>query len=230
MASEVIADANYSLEANYEDIFVKTYNSSEVLFAPYATAKEYVMVFPQSMNPTGIVTLADAEMDDPTSGPTAYDTRYTYAHIDGVASGIPNQKYRYRGAVGDEQGDTYIKFRLAEVYLIYAEAKARLATAIDDTNATEAISKLNDIRNRALMPEKNPATLADLLEAIRLEKSLELFGEVGQPWFDMVRYHIHGDINITDVKSTVVSDHQLIFPIPKPAMAGNTALEQNPGY
>ena len=63
---------------------------------------------------------------------------------------------------------------------------------------------------------------------VRQHKMLELIAEVYEEWFDLVRYHIEGDLKISDVKPTVVSDKQLIFPIPQSALAGNNLLEQNP--
>ena len=63
---------------------------------------------------------------------------------------------------------------------------------------------------------------------IRQHKWLELVGEAYEEWFDLVRYHKEGDLDIKDIKPTVTSDAKLIFPIPQQALAGNNALEQNP--
>ena len=63
---------------------------------------------------------------------------------------------------------------------------------------------------------------------VRKHKLLELVSEVYEEWFDLVRDYKEGDLNITDVKSTITSDNQLILPIPQTALAGNNLLEQNP--
>jgi hypothetical protein len=235
LAMEVMNDANYGLELNYETIFSKGYNSKEVLFSPLITYTERTSVLVGTYYPVGnIKNIADAEVADEVDGDGEivknYDLRYEFTHIDGIFLGRPNQKYAFNLSKEGDQGNSLYNMRLAEVYLIYAEAKARLANSIGDGDAVEAIAKLNEIRDRAGMPDKAPATIADLLEAIRIEKSLELHNEMGQPWFDMVRY-FHDDIaTLTAIKSTITSKDQLVLPIPKSALAGNKALVQNPGY
>ncbi|MCK0131642.1 RagB/SusD family nutrient uptake outer membrane protein [Flavobacteriaceae bacterium F08102] len=93
---------------------------------------------------------------------------------------------------------------------------------------TDALDKLNDIRFRAGVPLKSFVDKATLLEDIRLEKSLELYCETGENWFDLVRYDQLGDIDASFVKPTITSDNKLIFPIPNNALLGNTLLIQNP--
>lgn len=231
LALEVMSDANYALNSSYEDIFTG-HNAQEVLFAPYSAAwTEYMTtVINYSYSPDNIEDIADAEVEDIIIDGTPvqrYDSRYTYAFIDGMASGAPNQKYKLRPASEGELADTYIKMRMSEVYLIYAEAIARDSDAANDNLA---IARVNELRDRAGMPHKSPSTSAELLEVIRIEKNLELFAEGAQPWFDMVRYHKYGDINISDIKPLIKSDDQLILPIPRGALLGNTSLVQNPGY
>ena len=92
------------------------------------------------------------------------------------------------------------------------------------------MAKLNAIRYRAGLLEISTSSKAEFLEAIRIEKQLELFGEFNEPWFDMVRYYILGDLNISDLKSEITSDNQLILPFPDAALSGNGGLIQNPGY
>lgn len=230
MALDVMADSNYALEATYPDIFSKGYNSQEVLFSPLMKAwTEHTSVLVGNYYIVGnIKTIADNEAtgagDDVTG--VGYDSRYAFTHIEGVSMGKPNQKYAFRPSGTGDQANSLYNMRMAEVYLIYAEAKARSASGVD----AEALAKLNAIRMRAGMSVKSPATKAELLEAIRIEKALELHNEMGQPWFDMVRYHKLGDINIFSIKSTITTDDQLILPIPKSALAGNNVLDQNPGY
>jgi hypothetical protein len=236
LAMEVMSDANYGLENTYAEIFSKGYNSKEVLFSPLIKAyAERAPVLLGAYFPVGnIKNIADAEVADGVDGDGEvvknYDLRYKFTHIDGIFLGFPNQKYAFKTEKEGDQDNSLYNMRLAEVYLIYAEAKARLANSIGDADAVEAIAKLNEIRGRAGMPDKAPATIADLLEAIRIEKNLELHNEMGQPWFDMVRY-FHDDIaKLTAIKSTITSKDQLILPIPRSALAGNNALDQNPGY
>jgi len=231
LALDVMGDPNYELEEDYASIFSNGYNSKEVLFSPFAKYLQeqgFVVSIPLS-SPRNIASIADAEVigveGDPNTG-EGFDKRYAFAHArNTLPPSARNAKYPF-AFIPDQQDNSHFVMRLAEVYLIYAEAKARLSSGVD----ADALTAMNDIRTRADMPHKSPATKADLLEAIRIEKNLELFGEWAQPWFDLVRYHKLGDLNISDIKSTITSDDQLILPMPLQALAGNSDLEQNPGY
>jgi len=219
-ALAVVNGYYYSLEPNYSDIFTNGYNSQEVLFAPHSVA------FTEKVNETvstAFRPLAIAQIADEAG---VIDNRYTFTHPE--FSAIRNAKYPFTTDVDGQQSNTHFIMRIAEVYLIFAEAKARLATGTDVD--TEALAMMNEIRTRAGMPPKSPLTKTALLEDIRIEKNLELFGEFGQPWFDLIRYHILGDINITSIKASIISNDQLTMPLPKSAFAGNDALIQNPGY
>lgn len=232
LALEVMGDMNYDLEDTYADIFAKGYNSREVLFSPHMMSKfEKVNIYLKSYDDVlNIETIADNEVDDGIDGEGAivknYDARYEFTHIDGLVNGVTNQKYPFETSGEGEQENSIINMRMAEVYLIYAEAMARSESGV----SSEAVAKLNRIRERAGMPQKSPASKADLLETIRIEKNLELHVEMAQPWFDMIRYHILGDIEISDIKPTITSNDQLILPIPLSALEGNGKLRQNPGY
>lgn len=76
-------------------------------------------------------------------------------------------------------GLTSKMMRLAEVYLIYAEAA--LGNNASTTDA-DALKYFNLVRDRAGMPEKNSITYED----IRYERRIELAME-GQYWYDLVR-------------------------------------------
>jgi len=74
--------------------------------------------------------------------------------------------------------NTYM-LRLAEVYLIYAEAVLGNNTTTSDANA---LKYFNMVRKRAEMPEKNSITYQDILYERRVELAME-----GQFWYDLVR-------------------------------------------
>jgi starch-binding outer membrane protein, SusD/RagB family len=129
---------------------------------------------------------------------------------------------------------THIHMRLAELYLIHAEAAARIGADVD----AAALQSLNAIRTRSAV--KLPAyvsgtdikTKAELLEAIRKEKLLELYSENGEEFFDLIRYGIKGDINPATVKPTMSEVTRYIFPIPWSEMQlpSSSIIIQNPGY
>jgi starch-binding outer membrane protein, SusD/RagB family len=79
--------------------------------------------------------------------------------------------------------EDYMLLRLAEQYLIRAEARAQ------QDNLTGAIDDLNVIRNRAgLTPLLVALGKSDVLLAVEKERKLELFGEgYGHRWIDLAR-------------------------------------------
>lgn len=126
--------------------------------------------------------------------------------------------------------------RMAEVYLIYAEAEARAQNAV----TSGALEALNDIRLRAGATttggngfETYPASinLSEFLEAVRVEKRIELGVEVGEDWFDLVRYHFVDGFDVSTVKPTATNPDKFILPIDYVTIeAGKNVVEQNPNY
>ncbi len=135
---------------------------------------------------------------------------------------------KFPGATVDNQpltAETEYFLRLDEVYLILAEALARTNKFAAARNA------LNVIRSRVDMPVNNDHSQAALLEAIRKEKVLELGGENGEDWFDLVRYTVNDDLKIAAFKPGVKSENRYILPIPLSSInASKGVVKQNPGY
>lgn len=116
-----------------------------------------------------------------------------------------------------------IVFRLAEQYLIRAEARAQLE------NIAGAQQDLNAIRNRAGLANTTAANKADLLDAILQERRVELFTEQGHRWFDLKRMGRASEV-LAPIK-TNWKDTDVLFPIPINEIELNRNLEpQNPGY
>ncbi len=93
------------------------------------------------------------------------------------------------GSVSDNGGkgsemcayiNTYM-LRLAEVYLIYAEALMGAGTS---TSNAEALKFYNAVRTRAGMPTKSTITWDDIFQEKRIETCLE-----GTLWYDIVRWY-----------------------------------------
>lgn len=116
-----------------------------------------------------------------------------------------------------------ILFRLAELYLIAAEAQAQLG------NLPEALGYLNLIRNRASLPPLASMGQEILLTAIYKERRIEFFAEQGHRFFDLKRT---GRIN--DVLSTIKLNWQstdVLLPLPESELIVNpNLLPQNDGY
>ena len=140
-------------------------------------------------------------------------------------------------------------FRLAEIYLDYAEALNEYAPGSDDI-----LTYLNLIRERAGIPEYGsvelpvPAGQDEMREAIRKERRVELAFESVR-YFDARRWKIaeevfdgpaHGlDINAREEENfynVVVFEERVfrpqdyLWPIPQDELNANPALIQNPGW
>ncbi|BDD13085.1 membrane protein (plasmid) [Fulvitalea axinellae] len=131
--------------------------------------------------------------------------------------------------------------RMAEIYLIFAEANART----HKKTYQDALWALNLIRKRAGAHSVRsdgfntyPSDISNkkLLEAIRIEKMMELGTENGESWFDLVRYaYIDGGFEsgfkVYDEKSAAINPDKYILPIPEESVkSGNQTVIQNPSY
>src|SRR5690606_24643689 len=100
-------------------------------------------------------------------------------------------KYRVRNtALGESHMEYFVVLRLAEQYLIRAEARVHLGRL---TGANSAEMDINSIRNRAGLPNTTAETAEDLMGAIEQERRSELFTE-GHRWFDLIRTQRTSDI------------------------------------
>jgi hypothetical protein len=132
----------------------------------------------------------------------------------------------------------WVVFRLAEIYLNYAEACDALG------QSGEALTYLNKIRFRAGLPDETSTNLTD---KIRHERRIELCFE-GQRFFDIRRWGIaeigsQNALGINIKKSgsaftynlitteTRIWDSKLYYmPIPRSENQNNPNIVQNPGY
>jgi len=111
--------------------------------------------------------------------------------------------------------------RLAEVYLIRAEARAQLN---DPVGSQE---DLNTIRARAGLSAINFETKETFLQAIEHERRTELFCEWGHRWLDLKRTG-RVDAVLQSVK-TDWKPEDALFPIPESQVL-NSPVKQTPGY
>lgn len=119
-----------------------------------------------------------------------------------------------------------IVLRFAEQLLIRAEARAQL------NNIPDGIADLNKIRARAGLADTTVTNKENLLNAILLERRLELFAEWGHRWFDLKRTGKADEImpQVAIEKGSGWSTEWQLFPIPVLEFSANPKLTQNPGY
>ncbi len=234
LAEEVINNGEgYALESEYSDIFLNQFNSSEVIFAPYSGPG---LEGGSGMNQISRTTYseilrstADAQVGDLNDGSLDgegenYDPRFAYAYSEDTRGLNFQGKYPFNSTSGS-QNNTLYHLRLADIYLIHAEALARAGG-----DPSLALASLNTIRDRAGVAVKEFTDIPTLLEDIRQEKLLELFYENGEPLFDIVRYDILGNLDASQIKPTLNNKYKFILPIPAEVLIGNDKLVQNPGY
>ncbi|UMB61588.1 RagB/SusD family nutrient uptake outer membrane protein [Lutibacter sp. A80] len=170
-------------------------------------------------------------------------TRIPYMQLGTPFSSSFNGNFKYKQRQGINLYETHYHLRMAEIYLIYAEAEARRNTVV----TTEALNALNAIRLRAGATttgadgfETYPISISypEFLEAVRIEKLMELATEMGEDFYDMVRYEILAtptpsgeSFKASMVNATATNQDKFIIPIPETSIiAGQGVVKQNPSY
>lgn len=135
--------------------------------------------------------------------------------------------YKYKQNTTPSSSDLYeyqIILRLAEQYLIRAEANAHLG------NTEAAVSDVNVIRNRAGVADlASSLTQEEILLAIEEERRKEYFCEQGHRWFDLRRTG-RIDAVLSQVSWKKWQSHKALLPIPQQELNTNKNLTQNEGY
>jgi hypothetical protein len=121
----------------------------------------------------------------------------------------------------------FIYQRLAELYLIRAEARAKQGVI---TGANSAASDLNIIRNRAGLPNTTASTQSAMLAAVERERACELFYE-GFRWLDLKRTgKLDATLSALPWKAGNHQPHMKLLPIVLTELIANPRIQQNPGY
>jgi hypothetical protein len=130
--------------------------------------------------------------------------------------------FKYKVKYGDVVTEYSMVLRLAEQYLIRAEARANL------NNITGAAADINIIRNRAGLSNATVTDQPSLMQSIQQERRVELFTEWGHRWFDLIRTN-----QATTVLSPLKNNWQAtdtLYPVPQTDIQKDPNLTQNPGY
>lgn len=215
--------AIYSLEENLNDVFLL--RSKETIWQLQAgisgqnTQEASVFVF--LSGPPSLVALSDNLIASFLTVDMR-KTNWTKAITDGTTTWYHANKYKERDFTGVSK-EYSIVFRLAELYLIRAEARAHQGDLI---GATE---DLNIIRQRAGLAPTMAISQAEIITAIVQERRWEFFTEHGHRFFDLKRLNLL-DNTLSAVKLGWNTTDQL-FPIPQSELSTNPNLRpQNPGY
>lgn len=141
---------------------------------------------------------------------------------DGLETWYFANKYKENNNTGTSR-EYSILFRLEEIYLIRAEARAHL------DNISGAQTDLNKIRHRAGLSGTPADTQSELLAAILKEREVELFTELGHRWFDLKRFGVANEV--LGAHKTAWNSTDILWPLPQSELLLNeNLLPQNPGY
>jgi hypothetical protein len=215
MATDVINSGNYSLLSNYQAVF--TDESSESIFEIYFSQLERNRIaeynFPTSLNGRREVEPSADLLSSYQTGDTRFDASLAFAGTNAYAIKYDDL------SLGT---DNVIVLRLADMYLIRAEAEANLPTANDQTVRDD----INKIRNRANLGSTSESSIPKLIRIIENERRFE-FAFEGHRWFDLIRTN-----RAINVLPNVKSINQILFPIPLDELLTNKdpGMVQNPGY
>jgi hypothetical protein len=241
MSNAVITSGEYGLESDYAVLWrASSENGTESIFEVQARGEVVahgVQQYTQTQGARGtsgwgwgfntpsqnLLDAYNAEGDairrDATiifAGETLYDGREVSASVENP---MYNEKAYSSANPGADDADKNIRvLRLAEVYLIKAEAANELG------NTGEATTALNIVRARVNLGEAT----GDLRAAIWKERRLELAFEHDR-WFDLVRTGQAEAAMEAAGKTFIVGKHEL-FPIPYNQLIQTPTMKQNPGY
>lgn len=140
--------------------------------------------------------------------------------------GVLLKKYMDPNSVGGSGATNIPIFRLADVYLIAAEAAAQISGG-----TAEAYGYINTVRARAGLADLTAGLdKAQFVDSVLQERSWELFGE-GDRWYDLTRTNTYLQVipsAVNDVYPTRTPQKKhRFFPIPLDEINANPKLEQN---
>ena len=215
LAQQIIQEAGFSLVSDYPTIWT-TQNSTEALFE--------IQFDDQATNPLAAVANDNASVLFLAKDSTILDL---YAEEDKrkdftIKKGSAERYFMGKFPNFSPASQNIPLIRLAEIYLIHAESKAR----VDQSVSQAAYTSLKTIQDRAAVTEPigNYTSLAAFIKAVQKEKEKELMFE-GETWFDFCRTKLALEeyANLTD-------ENFFYYPIPSAQISLGTGLTQNPGY
>ena len=200
------------IPAPFQSIYLDsaTFNSIAPLFIPaYYMSNELASAF--ESGDKRLVSWTDS-LPTPSTAP-----------YNGITCYYPFKYTTQLGSSGGAITQYYMVLRLAEQYLIRAEARA-------EQGESNAAADLNMIRNRAGLANTTASSKTDLLAAIAHERQVELFAEWGHRWLDLKRTGQAGAVLGAIATKQPWTGNSLLYPIPLSELTTDPNLVQNTGY
>jgi starch-binding outer membrane protein, SusD/RagB family len=216
----------FRLSGSLNGVFLA--NSEEVIWQLLPvienTGPFEAQLFLQRANKKPIVYLTESFLTALEPGDQRFVHWVDTAHV-GNTDIIYHFPNKYQRPSSQEQ--FHVELRLAEVYLIRAEARAHQGKLLG------AIEDLDMLRSRAKLPSFKGQSFATdaLLEKIAQERHIELFAEGGHRWLDLKRTNkASATLSLLDYKKKW-EDTDELYPVPESEIINNPNLgPQNRGY
>ncbi|GAB3998999.1 RagB/SusD family nutrient uptake outer membrane protein [Spirosoma daeguense] len=226
LSTQVISSGVYKLDSAYSNIVIKDFNAESILEVGYnlsddpgttATSLNNLLVGRREIIPSNQYV---SQMITADAGTRRETITFNAQQQRGNDNGWTVRKY----GTASEDNNNIVLMRLAEMYLIRAEARAQQNKL---SGASGAIADLNVLRARAKAPAISVTAQADVVSAVERERIYELSFE-GHRWYDLVRT---GRAQAVMSAFTPNWNNRFeLWPIPQREIQQNTALTQNPGY
>ncbi|EDM36256.1 hypothetical protein PBAL39_20274 [Pedobacter sp. BAL39] len=220
-ANGVIGSPLYQLEP-LNGVFLS--GSKEAIWqlpakGPYQQTPEGAAFIPFSSDYQPDYTLSEQLLSAFEPNDPRLNTWASFNTVDGTKYYYP---FKYKNNAADQTPlEDYMILRLADVYLIRAEAYAQL------DRYPEALADLNRIRDRAEdRADISTNVKSDLLKAILHERQVELFCEWGNRWIDLKRTKTIDAV--LSVAKPSWKPTAALFPIPIGELQANPNLYPNP--
>lgn len=223
-ATAVIESGLFALESELNDVFLSTSKEAVWQLRPvslYLDTPEGNMFQPFSSESTPTYVFRSSFINTFEENDARFNSWIGLNVLDGTDFYYP-AKYKNRFG-GPPYGEYTMILRLAEQYLIRAEAYARKG----DFEA--AANDINLLRRRAALADINIADIDNAIQAILKERQAELFAEWGHRWLDLKRMQVAGLV-LRPVKGDSWKETAVLYPIPFSEIQVNAFLIQNPGY
>ncbi|GAB3705880.1 RagB/SusD family nutrient uptake outer membrane protein [Spirosoma flavus] len=226
LSTQVINTNVYKFEPDYANVITKDFIAESILEVGYnlsddpgtsATSLNNLLVGRREIIPSNqyVSLMISAE-----AGTRRETITFDAQQQRGNDNGWTVRKY----GTASEDNNNIVLMRLAEMYLIRAEARAQ-QNKLAGTNG--AIADLNALRARAKAPGVSVTAQADVILAVERERIYELSFE-GHRWYDLVRT---GRAQaVMSAFSPNWNNRFELWPIPQQEIQQNSALTQNPGY
>jgi hypothetical protein len=221
-ASAVLNTAEYVWETDIDKVFLKDCTATIWQFSPKLSGDntDEGSVFVFQTGPPPFVGLRE-ELYNSFANGDLRKSHWIASVTDGTNTWYHANKYKQNTNTGTSV-EYSIVFRLAEQYLIRAEARARQG------ELSNAKQDLDMVRNLAGLPNTTASTDTEIIAAVQEERRFELFTEHGHRFFDLKR---NGSLNtVLPILKLGWNSTDVHWPIPETELLANPNLTQNPGY